>query len=165
MADESDEVPAIPDVPDGTGASVTIGAAGCQEEIARPIRNRGGEYLWAVEGNRPTLEAPVPRAFEHAPASAFADVGVDGHTTIEGGHGRHEERYVAAISDPPGWPAEWPGVAAVVRVGSAREVKGANASGAVLVTTSRVGVARPRNGGPMFVGTGPWGTSCTGTWM
>jgi predicted transposase YbfD/YdcC len=144
VADESNETTAIPkllDVLALKGALVTIDAAGCQKEIARQIRAQGGDYLLAVKGNQPALEAAVRRNFEQALANDFAGVAVDHHATIEDGHGRHEERYVTVISDPTGLPPAWPDVAAVVLVGREREVKGVNASRARYYVTSRRGTA------------------------
>jgi predicted transposase YbfD/YdcC len=144
VADKSNEITAIPkllEVLDVKGALVTIDAAGCQKDIARQIRDQGGDYLLAVKGNQPALEAAVRRVFDQALATDFAAVAVDCHTTIEDGHGRHEERYVTVISDPEGLPKEWPDVAAVMLVGSEREVKGVNASSARYYLTSRRGTA------------------------
>jgi predicted transposase YbfD/YdcC len=145
VADKSNEITAIPkllEVLDLRGALVTIDAAGCQREIAQQIRDRGGDYLLAVKGNQPTLEAAVRREFEQAAASDFAGVAADCHAAIEDGHGRHEERYVTVLSDPKGLPPEWPDVAAVVLVGCEREVKGVNASSARYYLTSRRGTAQ-----------------------
>jgi predicted transposase YbfD/YdcC len=145
VADKSNEITAIPkllEVLELKGALVTIDAAGCQKEIAQQIRNQGGDYLLAVKGNQPTLEAAVQRNFAEALVDDFAAVTVDCHTTIEDGHGRHEERYVTVITDPKGLPPEWPDVAAVVLVGSKREVKGVNASSARYYLTSRRGTAQ-----------------------
>lgn len=144
VADKSNEITAIPKllgVLELNGALVTIDAAGCQKEIARQIRQRGGDYLLAVKGNQPALEAAVKRAFEAAAANGFVGPTIDSSATIEDGHGRHEERYVTVISDPTGLPSEWPDVAAVVPVGSEREVKGVNASSARYYLTSRRGTA------------------------
>ena len=119
VADKSNEITAIPkllDVLDLTGALVTIDAAGCQKEIAQKIRDRGGDYLLAVKGNQPTLEAAMWAAIEQALAAASGDA-ADHHETIEDAHGRHEERYVMVVPDPTGIPAGWPDVAAVVLVG------------------------------------------------
>jgi predicted transposase YbfD/YdcC len=144
VAEKSNEITAIPkllDVLDLTGALVTIDAAGCQTEIAQKIRDRGGDYLLAVKGNQPTLEAAVWAVIERALGTEFAGVAADHHQTIEDGHGRHEERYVTVISDPTGLPPDWPDVAAVVLVGSEREVNGKNASRARVFITSRRGTA------------------------
>lgn len=57
-------------------------------------------------------------------------------SSVEDGHGRHEERYVTVIADPEGLPPEWKDVAAVVVVGREREVRGRNASTAHFYLTS-----------------------------
>ncbi|WP_168218934.1 ISAs1 family transposase [Limnoglobus roseus] len=56
--------PRNPPVLDLKGALVTIDAAGCQKEIAKQIRNQGGHYLLAVNGNQPTLQAAVHAEFD-----------------------------------------------------------------------------------------------------
>ena len=144
VADKSNEITAIPKllaVLDLKGALVTIDAAGCQQEIAQQIRDRGGDYLLAVKGNQPGLQAAAWAVIERALAADFAGVAADHHQTIEAGHGRHEERYVTVVSDPAGLPSGWPDVAAVVLVGAEREAGGVNASNARLFITSRRGTA------------------------
>jgi predicted transposase YbfD/YdcC len=140
VADGSHEIAAIPAllrVLDLSGALVTIDAAGCQLEIARQIRQQGGDYLLAVKGNQPTLEAAVQAVFDRACAADFEGVRYDMHATAESGHGRDEERYVTVIYDPQGLPAEWPDVAAVVLVGRERKADGKNASTSHYYLTSR----------------------------
>ena len=142
VADGSHEIVAIPQllkVLDLAGAVVTLDAAGCQKDIARQIRERGGDYLLAVKGNQPALRAAVVAAFDRAAEGEFA--GCDQHEAVEDGHGRHEERYVTVLSDPTGLPPGWPDVAAVVLVGRERSVAGTNASTAHYYVTSRRGTA------------------------
>lgn len=125
----SNEITAIPEllkILDLKGALVTIDAAGCQKEIAEQIREKGGDYLLAVKGNQPTLEAAVHAVFERSAEKEFADSQTS--ATVEDGHGRHEERYVTVIRNPQGLPAEWPDVGAVVMVAREREVAGKNTS-------------------------------------
>lgn len=144
VADGSHEIAAVPEllrVLDLHGALVTLDAAGCQKAVAAQIRGQGGDYLLAVKGNQPALQAAVRAAFGRACGADFAGVRHDGHEAIEDGHGRHEERYVTVLYDPPGLPPEWPDVAAVVLVGREREVKGVNASTAHYYITSRRGTA------------------------
>jgi len=121
---------------------VTIDAAGCQLDIARQIREQGGDYLLAVKGNQPGLHEAVQAVFARACAADFAGVRYDTHASAGSGHGRDEERYVTVIYDPEGLPPEWPDVAAVVLVAREREVKGKNASTAHYYLTSRRGKAR-----------------------
>jgi len=127
VADRSNEITAIPELLKALeleGALVTIDAAGCQVEIARAIRAKKGHYLLAVKDNQPTLAAAVERAVDAACAADFAGVRVDYHEAAEDGHGRHEERRVTVLYDPPGLPPAWPGVAAVVKVDRERQVNG-----------------------------------------
>jgi predicted transposase YbfD/YdcC len=129
VADGGHEIAAIPAllrVLDLTGALVTLDAAGCQKAIARQIRDQGGDYLLAVKGNQPALQAAVHAAFDRAAEVGFA--GCDLAASVEDGHGRHEERYVTVIRDPDGLPAEWAGVGAVVMVGRERSVGPTNTS-------------------------------------
>ena len=140
VADGSNEIAAIPEllrVLELRGALVTIDAAGCQVEIAAQIRARGGDYLLAVKGNQPALQAAVQAVFERACAVDFAGVRYDMHATTESGHGREEERYVTVIYQPEGLPAEWPDVAAVVQVGRERKGSGKNVSTAHYYLTGR----------------------------
>src|SRR5262249_38630543 len=127
VADGSHEIAAIPEllrVVDLHGALVTLDAAGCQKEIAKQVRDQGGDYLLAVKGNQPTLHDAVYVAFDRACETDFAGVKHDGHEEVDDAHGRHEERYTTVVYDPAGLPPEWPDVAAVVLVGREREVKG-----------------------------------------
>src|SRR3954451_20934458 len=103
VADGSNEVAAIPELLrtlDLSGAIVTIDAAGCQVENARIIREREGHYLLTVKDNQPRLRAAVEAVLDRACDDDFTGVRSDGHEAFEGGHGRHEERYVTVISDP-----------------------------------------------------------------
>jgi predicted transposase YbfD/YdcC len=127
VADGSNEIAAIPEplrTLDLAGAIVTIDAAGCQLENARVIRERGGHYLLAVKDNQPTLRGAVEAVFDRACEADLRGFRSDGHAEVEEGHGRHEERYLMVIYDPPGLPPDWPEVAAVVMVNREREAGG-----------------------------------------
>src|SRR5262249_43531002 len=127
VADGSHEIAAVPEllaVLDLKGALVTLDAAGCQKEILGQIRDQGGDYLVAVKGNQPALQKAVHAALDRACEAELA--GCDMASSVEDGHGRHEERYVAVVRDPDGLPPGWKGVSA--GGGREREVNGANAS-------------------------------------
>jgi predicted transposase YbfD/YdcC len=143
VADGSHEIAAIPEllrVLDLKGALVTIDA-GCQKEIAKQIRDQGGDYLLAVKGNQPTLQAAVHAEFDRLIEADFAGVPHDGAEAVDDAHGRHEERYTTVVYDPQGLPTEWPDVAAVVLVGREREVKGVRTDSAHYYITSLRGTA------------------------
>jgi predicted transposase YbfD/YdcC len=144
VAEGSNEVAAIPEllrVPDLKGAIVTIDAAGCPVENAELIRDGGGHYLLAVKGNQPSLQQAVEAVFDRAVEADFEGVKHDGHESVGGGHGRHEERYVTVIYDPQGLPEAWPDVKAVIQVNREREVKGENSSTTHYYLTSHAGTA------------------------
>jgi predicted transposase YbfD/YdcC len=141
----TNEIAVIPELLrmlDLAGAIVTLDAAGCQTEIAQQIRQQGGEYLLAVKGNQPTLQAAVERVFADAIAKDFADATVDQHHTVEKGHGRHEERYVTVLANPQGLPPEWPDVAAIVQINREREVNGVNTATTQYYLSSHIGTAK-----------------------
>jgi predicted transposase YbfD/YdcC len=142
VPDGSNEIAAIPELLralDLAGAIVTIDAAGCQVENARIIREQQGHYLLAVKDNQPSLRAAVEAVFERACETDFVGIKTDGHERAEDGHGRHEERYVTVIYDPPGLPPDWPDVAAVVLVNRERESGGERAGTAHYYITSYSG--------------------------
>jgi predicted transposase YbfD/YdcC len=137
VGDGSHEIVAVPEllkVLDLKGALVTIDAAGCQKATVAQIRAQGGDYLVTVKGNQPTLQRAVHEVFERAGEVEFANCEMA--SSVEDGHGRHEERYVTVVQDPEGLPAEWADVGAVVMVGRERAVRGANTSSAHYYLTS-----------------------------
>ena len=74
------------------GAVVTIDAIACNPQIAQSIRAVGADYLLAVKGNQPTLQADIEAAF------AVADKGqVDIDVDLDKGHGRIETRTVSVL--------------------------------------------------------------------
>ena len=101
VPEKTNEITAIPDLLDHlaeakqlAGALVTIDAMGCQVEIADKIVAHKADYVLALKGNQPTLEADVEDYFCTAPAAEIAT-----KTTVEKGHGRIETRtYTASQS-------------------------------------------------------------------
>ncbi len=74
------------------GALVTIDAIACNPQIAQSIRDVGADYLLAVKGNQPTLQADVEAAFEAA-EKGQVEIDVD----VDKGHGRIETRTVSVL--------------------------------------------------------------------
>lgn len=65
-AEKSNELTAIPELLDKIdlhGSIVTIDAAGCQKEIVKKIRLRGGDYIIALKGNQRTLHDEAENFF------------------------------------------------------------------------------------------------------
>jgi predicted transposase YbfD/YdcC len=105
VPEKTNEITAIPDLLDQLaeakqleGALVTIDATGCQVEIADKIVAHKADYLLALKGNQPTLEADVEDYFRTAPAGELAST----KPIVEKGHGRLETR-IYAVSSKVDW--------------------------------------------------------------
>ncbi len=101
VPEKTNEITAIPDLLDHLaetkqleGALVTIDAMGCQVEIADKIVAHKADYLLALKGNQPTLEADVEDYFRTAPADEL----VSKQPAVEKAHGRIETRTYTASS-------------------------------------------------------------------
>ena len=84
------------------GKVVTADALHTQQALSRQIVEAGGDYLWRVKENQPTLYAQLQQAFATPPPR-------DAETaqTLEKGHGRIEARRVtssAQVSARLSWP-------------------------------------------------------------
>ena len=108
------------------GAVVTIDAIACNPQIAQSIRDAGADYLLAVKGNQPTLQADIEAAFEAADKGQV-EIDVD----VDKGHGRIETRAVSVLRQVD-WldgdrrfPGEvrFPDARAIVRVEARTELK------------------------------------------
>ena len=126
VPEKTNEITAIPDLLDQLaearqleGALVTIDAMGCQVEIADKIVSHKADYLLALKGNQPTLEADVESYFDDAPASELVS-----KSSVEKGHGRIETRiytassavdWIASDRNYPGAP-RFAGIKTIVKV-------------------------------------------------
>jgi predicted transposase YbfD/YdcC len=93
--EKSNEITAITpllEVLDIQDKVVTIDAMGCQKEIAKAIKAKGGDYILAVKDNQKSLHEEIQSAFVSTAISSAKQ-------TIEKGHGRIEERNCAVIDD------------------------------------------------------------------
>jgi predicted transposase YbfD/YdcC len=106
---------------------LTIDAMGCQKEIAAKIVQGQADYMLAVKGNQPTLQAAITDIFEQAlgdPAFATAQ---NHHRTQEQAHGRIDIRecWIMDIDADCGAPFDqWPALNAIVRIQTQRTVAG-----------------------------------------
>ena len=126
--DKSNEITAIPKLLEMLklkGSTVTIDAIGCQKEIARQVKEKGGEYVLALKGNQGTLHEDVTIFLDDALAHDFAGVKHDLWEQSEKGHGRLETRRVWCTEEVA-WltrrhPA-WAGLRSIAVVESRRQV-------------------------------------------
>lgn len=98
VPEKTNEITAIPELLDDLAeagqlkdALATIDAMGRQVEIADRIVAHKADYLLALKGNQPTLEADVAEYFGAAPKEELVS-----KTTVEKGHGRIETRTYTA---------------------------------------------------------------------
>lgn len=133
--DKSNEITAIPalrQLLDVRGCTVTIDALGCQTAIARQIVAQGGDYVLALKDNHPTLHDDVRASFAAARATGFADLAPAHHSavkTVEKDHGRLELRRAWVISDPAllaylDEAGRWAGLRGIGLVEAARRIGG-----------------------------------------
>ena len=95
VADKSNEITAIPallDLVDVAGHTVTTDAMGCQRSIAQKIQDKGAHYVLALKGNQGTLNADVRLFLESEAAKPHSSAIHDTHTECDAGHGRVETR-------------------------------------------------------------------------
>jgi predicted transposase YbfD/YdcC len=97
VSGKSNEIVAIPSLLERLaleGALVTIDAIGAQGAIAEVILRRGGDYLLALEANRPATLKDVAAFFAEPPPGA-----VDTFEATDGDHGRIAIRRHAVCHD------------------------------------------------------------------
>jgi predicted transposase YbfD/YdcC len=129
VADKANEIVAIPKLLDMLaieGAVVTIDAMGCQRAIAQKIIDKKADYILALKGNQGSLRDDVNLFVAEQKASVFSNTTITRHQTVDGDHGRIETRDITVIHDI-GWLQErhnWPAMAGVVMVESARVIPG-----------------------------------------
>lgn len=132
VAEKTNEIVAIPallDVLEVEGSVVTIDAMGCQQAIARRIRQRGGDYVLALKDNHPTLHELVAHHFAVTADGDAAGLAPTTHQSLGKDHGRLERRRCWATDDPEvlAWldpNATWPGLRSVAAVASERRIDG-----------------------------------------
>ncbi len=129
-ADEkSNEITAIPELLESLdleNATVTIDAAGCQTEIVKKIRERGGNYVIALKGNQGILRAEAENFFTQAREAGYQEADCQSYSSCEKGHGRIEEREVVVTSNLDWLECrhEWKDLTSLIEVRSQRTIKG-----------------------------------------
>lgn len=113
--DHSNEITAIPrllQLLDIRGATVTIDAMGCQQEIVRQVRDQGADYVLAVKGNQKNLE----QAIKFQLGQGHSKVARGKLKTREKSHGRQEQRTYTAMAAPSSVTRHWRDAQSIVRV-------------------------------------------------
>lgn len=94
--EKSNEITAIPELLkllDLQGNIVTIDAMGCQKKIAEQIIGQGGDYVFNLKDNQPTLHEDVRLFIEsYVDGKRLEKTVFDKYEVIDGDHGRIETR-------------------------------------------------------------------------
>lgn len=129
--EKSNEITAIPrllELLQLRGCLVTIDAMGCQKDIAKTIVDANADYMLAVKGNQPTLEAAIVGVFEEALRDPHFANAANHHTTEDKGHGRTDVRSCWTMNLDAaecGLPFDqWPELKGIVLIETQRTVAG-----------------------------------------
>lgn len=97
--------------------TVTADALHGNRRMAQAIRQRGGDYVLALKGNRGPLYHHTTALLADAEATA-SDI------SDKPAHGRHEQRQAVVLPVPPDWPQrfKFEGLAAVARIDAVRRI-------------------------------------------
>jgi predicted transposase YbfD/YdcC len=145
--EKSNEITAIPallQLLELKGCIVTIDAMGCQKAIARTIVEQEADYVLTLKANHGRLYEEVERFFAEAQQRQFADVPHEYYHTLEGTHGRVEERHYWLVSDLAWLSAknEWVGLQSLGMVERQRTVAGKTTGEVHYYLTSLAGNGR-----------------------
>jgi predicted transposase YbfD/YdcC len=128
--DKSNEITAIPKLIEMLNlkkAVVTIDAIGCQTDIARKVKEKGGDYVLSLKENQGTLHEDVTLFLDDARTREFAGIEHDFFQETEKGHGRLETRRVWSTEQTE-WlrkrHGDWSGLRSIAVVESSRQVRG-----------------------------------------
>jgi predicted transposase YbfD/YdcC len=99
-SNEITAIPAVLQLLDLHGCTVTVDAMGCQTAIARQIVQQGGEYVLAVKDNQEQLHTDIADTFRYVADDAWEGVAHAHTRTIDAGHGRIETRDYWLITEP-----------------------------------------------------------------
>jgi predicted transposase YbfD/YdcC len=96
-SNEITAIPALLELIDITGATITMDAMGTQTEIIRLIHQKKANYVVTLKSNHPTLYNQVKTWFETAKAHQFKGIEIHENHQTESAHSRVETRKVWAF--------------------------------------------------------------------
>jgi predicted transposase YbfD/YdcC len=128
--EKSNEIKAAPkllELLDVQGDVVTADAMSCQKEIAQKIREKGADYILAVQENQPTLYEDIKEYFEGMESGEIGELPEDlWQGAEERGHGRVERREIRTVTGLEWLEGReaWAGLRTIVQYRTFRKVKG-----------------------------------------
>ncbi|MHB9292853.1 putative ISAs1 family transposase ISPto5 [Hollandina sp. SP2] len=125
--EKSNEIKAVPkllDLLEVKGEVVTADAMSCQKDIAWKIREKGADYILAVQEHQPTLYEDIKDYFEGMESGEIKEQPEDlWQGAEEQGHGRVEGREIRTATGLE-WLEGREGLRAIVQYRTFRKVKG-----------------------------------------
>ena len=128
-SNEITAVPALLELLDISGCTVTLDAMGCQKGIAKKIVEGGGQYVLSLKKNHGNLYETVEKFFTRSRAlgwrDGFGNVAHRYSQSVEKGHGRIETRRLWLVEEKVGWvdpDAAWEGLKSIVCIERERRV-------------------------------------------
>lgn len=127
--EESNEITAVPKLLrllNLKGCIVTVDALNTQKEIAAEIREQEADYVLALKANHGRLHKEVEEFFRSVREDRTYGFTTSTHKTVDGEHGRIEEREYWQVNVPDWLEAksEWRDLASLGMVEATREIKG-----------------------------------------
>jgi predicted transposase YbfD/YdcC len=130
VADKSNEITAIPillALMDIKEATITTDAMGCQYKIGEQVVTNGGNYVLGLKGNQGEFYDDVKLYLDTQLKAKFKNVPHSVHSSLNGDHGRIENREVWLTTDID-WRVErhprWKSLKSIALICSTREVNG-----------------------------------------
>jgi predicted transposase YbfD/YdcC len=109
---------------DWHGRVLTGDALFCQRNLCQLVVDSGGDYLFIVKENQPTLHEDIRLLFDPPPGTALPLDDRREARTVENGHGRHHDtRELVASTDLVGY-TDWPHLAQTFRFERTWDEKG-----------------------------------------
>src|SRR5215211_1119807 len=129
VSDGSNEITAVPQLLrllELKGCIVTVDALNCQKEIASEILAQEADYVLALKKNHGKLYEEVEAFFEVVREGRAFFFEIAEHQTVDGEHGRIEERHYWQVQVPEDLPGrqEWADLQSLGMVEASREVQG-----------------------------------------
>ncbi len=119
--DKANEIVAVPTLLatiDLEGMVVVGDAMQAQRRLSTQIVEQGGDYLWTLKDNQPHLRADIVQLFTplpNLPGTSTPPLDLRTARTVNGGHGRIEERILQASTELAGY-STWPYLAQVFQL-------------------------------------------------
>lgn len=127
VSDKSNEITAIPallKLLDIKGATITTDAMGCQFEIANQIVEKEADFVLALKGNQGEFHDDIKAYLNNKISNDFSDTEYNYFKSVDGDHGRIEQREVW-ITHGIEWLIKrhprWQAVKSIIVINSLRE--------------------------------------------